>query len=197
MPTRGVMEFCILSMSLGFAALVATVPARAGTIDINYALTGSTTITGVTSTTAFLSGTNTGSFDQADATVNDLWNPVTFTYKSQADLSTGLLTGAFNITMADGETLSGVVNEDLSAILSSPTLTGSYTQVLTFTGGSGEFAGASGSADGIGYEGASGGMVSGSGSLTAPDLAAPEPATFELLLSGLGFVAVQYRRGSS
>ncbi|GAC1422330.1 MAG: hypothetical protein NVSMB62_17940 [Acidobacteriaceae bacterium] len=177
--------------------LAASVPARAGTIGVTYALTGTPTITGITPTTVYLSGTNTGSFKQTNSALNAIWNPVTFTYKSQANIASGLLAGTFNLTLANGEMLSGIVNEDLSAILKSPSFTGSYTQVLTFTGGTGEFTGVSGSASGTGYAGFGAGTVSGSGTLTVPGMVTPEPASFELMLGGLGFVAVRCRRRSS
>jgi hypothetical protein len=173
---RSLMGLCTFAVSLGGAALVATIPARAGTIAISYILSGTTTITGITATTAYLSGVNTGSLNTSNAAVNAVWNPVRFTYMSQADLASGLLTGAFNLTLANGEMLSGLINENLASILQSPTLTGSYPQVLTFTGGTGEFAGVSGSASGTGYVGVGGGTLSGSGTLTAPGVVTPEPA---------------------
>lgn len=197
MPLRILVRVCTTAVSLGCALLAASLPARAGTIGITYALTGTPTITGITPTTVYLSGTNTGSFDEANSAVNAIWDPVTFAYTSQADIATGLLTGIFHLTLANGEMLSGIVNEDLSAILKSPTLTGGYTQELTFTGGTGEFAGVSGSASGTGYVGFGAGAVSGSGTLTAPGLLTPEPASFELLVGGVGFVAVRCRRRSS
>lgn len=194
MSLRRFLRGCTKPNLLPCALLVTSLPAFAGTIGISYTLSGTPTITGITATTVDLSGTNTGSFDQANPAANALWNPVSFTYASQADIASGLLTGTFSMTLADGDTLSGTVNEDLSAILSSPTLTGSYTQVLTFTGGTGEFAGASGSASGTGYESVSGGTASGTGALTISAVAAPEPASLELMLSGVGLLAAAYRR---
>ncbi len=85
------------------ASLVASVPVRADTINITYSLTGMATVTGMTSTTLDLSGAFTGSVDQANPAKNALWNPVTYSDVSQANLSTGLLTGAFTITFANGE----------------------------------------------------------------------------------------------
>ncbi len=189
-------RFCTTAMLLLCASLVASVPARAGTINITYSLTGMGTVTGMTSTTLDLTGAFTGSVDQANPAENAVWNPVTYNDVSQANLSTGLLTGTFSITFANGEMLSGMVGENVSAIISSPTGTGPFTQMLTFTAGTGEFAGVRGSASGTGFVGEVTGTVSGSGSLTAPALITPEPGSIALMLGGLTFMAVRYRRGS-
>jgi hypothetical protein len=174
--------------------LLASVPSRAGTIDITYSLTGMGTVTGMTSTTLDLTGAFTGSIDQANPAENAVWNPVTYSDMSQANLSTGLLNGLFSITFANGEMLSGMVAENVSAIISSPTGTGSFTQTLTFTGGTGEFAGVSGSASGTGFVGAVTGNVSGSGTLTAPGLVTPEPGSIALVFGGMVFIAFRYRQ---
>jgi hypothetical protein len=176
------------------ASLVASVPALAGTIDITYSLTGIGTVTGMTSTFLDLTGAFTGSIDQANPAQNAVWNPVTYSDVSQANLLTGLLTGTFSITFANGEMLSGMLGEDVSALISSPTGTGSFTQTLTFTAGTGEFAGVSGSASGTGLSGEVTTDVSGSGSLTAPALITPEPGSIAMTLGAGAFITLRYRR---
>jgi hypothetical protein len=195
MPFRTVSKMCTTVMLCLCASLVASVPARAGTINITYSLTGMGTVTGMTTTTLDLTGAFTGSVDQANPAKNAVWNPVTYNDVSQANLLTGLLKGTFSITFANSETLSGMVSEDVSAIISSPTGTGPFTQTLTFTAGTGEFAGVSGSASGTGFVGEVTGTVSGSGTLTAPGLTPiPEPGSIALMLAGFTFMALRYRR---
>lgn len=185
-----------LTAALG-ALLVANVPARAGTINFTYSLTGTGTVTGMTSTTLDLLGNYSGSIDQFDPAKNAVWNPVTYTDVSQADFSTGLLNGTFSITFANGEILSGVVGEDVSALISSPDGTGPYTQTLTFTGGTGEFAGANGYASGTGFNGPVTGTVSGTGTLNAPGLTTPEPGSAALMFGGLVLIALRRRTGTN
>jgi hypothetical protein len=194
MSLRTLLKICTTGVLTLCASLVSSVPARAGTINITYSLTGMGTVTGMTDTTLDLTGAFTGSVDQADPAVNAIWNPVTYNDVSQANLSTGLLNGTFSITFANGEMLSGMVGEDVSAIINSPTGTGSFTQTLTFTSGTGEFAGVSGSASGTGFVGEVTGTVSGSGDLTAPGLVTPEPGSIALMLGGLIFVGLRYCR---
>jgi hypothetical protein len=68
---------------------------------------------------------------------------------------------------------------------------GPFLQTLTFTGGTGEFAGVTGSSSGNGFLSAPTFTISGSGSLTAPGLvAAPEPGSIGLLG---GFLATAFR----
>lgn len=110
-----------------------------------------------------------------------------------ADLTTGLLNGTFTMTFEDGATLVGNVFEDVSAIITSPSQTGPYTQTLTFTGGTGEFAGATGSFSGNGFEGIIQGTVSGSGTVNAP--AIPEPGSLALAVLGItGLIVYRQRK---
>lgn len=194
MSPESFVQGCLAALILTCASLLATPQAHAATLGITYTLSGTPNITGITPTTLSLSGVNTGSFDQASLAANALWNPVSFAYTSQASLATGLLTGNFTLTLANGELLSGIVQEDLSTILASPTLTGSYPQTLTFTSGTGEFAGVSGTASGSGSIGLTGGSVSGAGTLSIPTAAAPEPASLELLATGLTLLTLRYRK---
>src|SRR5579872_551572 len=131
MPLRTLLKICTTVMLLLCTSLVASVPVRAATINITYSLTGMGTVTGMTSTSLDLTGAFTGSVDQANTAENAVWNPVTYNDVSQANLSTGLLNGTFSITFANGEMLSGMVGENVSAIISSPTGTGPFTQMLT------------------------------------------------------------------
>ena len=102
---------------------------------------------------------------------------------SVADLTTGLLNGTFSMTFANGDMLSGNVFEDVSALIATGGM-GPFTQKLTFTGGTGEFAGATGSASGGGLGTDTGTTVSGSGTLTAAGVTTPEPASVALILGG-------------
>jgi hypothetical protein len=105
------------------------------------------------------------------------------------DLTTGLLNGTFNLSFADGDMVFGNVFEDDSVIDASPSQTGPFPQTLTFTGGTGEFAGAAGSVSGLGFLGITNFTVSGSGVVNAP--AIPEPASLALILGGLALLAIR------
>jgi PEP-CTERM motif len=163
------------------------IPAQGNSIAITYSLTGGPIAEPVVSgTTLILDGLFTGSILSSDPGLNVPWNPVTYSDHSVIDLTTGILNGTFDIVFADGDTLFGNVFEDVSAVVA--TGTGPFTQTLTFIGGTGEFAGATGSASGAGL---AGGTVSGSGLLNAP--AVPEPASVALLLFGLAVISASWR----
>lgn len=196
MPLRTLSAICTTITFTLCTSLVMSVPARAETINVTYSLTGIGTVTGMTDTTLDLTGMFTGSVQQADPAVNAVWNPVTYSDVSQANLLTGLLSGNFNITFANGDMLSGTVAENVSDLVSSPDGTGSFTQTLTFTTGTGEFEGVRGSASGTGFVGAVTATVSGTGSLSAPALATPEPGSMVLILGALTFIALRYRRAT-
>ncbi|HEY6987751.1 MAG TPA: PEP-CTERM sorting domain-containing protein [Bryobacteraceae bacterium] len=164
------------------------IPAHASSIAITYSLIGGPIGPPVVAgTTLILDGLFTGSILSNDPGLNAAWNPVTYSDHSVADLTTGILNGTFNIVFANGDTLFGNVFEDVSAVVA--TGTGPYTQTLTFTGGTGDFAGATGSASGAG---STEGPVSGSGILNAP--AVPEPASVALLLGGLTLIRLRRSR---
>jgi hypothetical protein len=174
-------------------ACIASVSAQAGTIGISYSLTGGPTGPPVVSgTTLILDGLFTGSILSGNPALNAVWNPVTYSDHSVADVTTGLLNGTFSMAFANGEMLSGNVFEEVSALLATGG-TGPFTQTFTFTGGTGEFAGATGSASGGGIATSTGTTVSGSGSLTAAGVGAPEPASVALILGGLVAIAVSAR----
>jgi hypothetical protein len=167
------------------------IPAQANSIPITYSLTGGPTGPPVMSgTTLILDGFFTGSVLSGDPSLDTAWNPITYSDHSVVDLTTGLLNGTFSMMFANGDTLLGNVFEDVSAIVA--TGAGPFTQALTFTGGTGEFAGATGSTSGAGV---AGGTVSGSGVLNAP--AIPEPGSGALLLGGLALVIVRWRQAAA
>src|SRR5579864_3870493 len=163
MLSRTLLRTCASTTFLLGMWLVASVPARAGTISITYSLsaTGMPTVTGMTSTSLDLTGTSTGSVDQWNPVVNAVWNPVTYTDNSVLNLVTGLLNGTFNMTFHNGDVLSGLVFED-DSMVNPATATGPLTQILTFTAGTGEFAGVSGFTSGGGLLTPTGFTASGS-----------------------------------
>src|SRR4051794_30852275 len=148
--------------------LVLADPARAATIGFTYNLTGNAQVVDGTATTLTLDAMATGSIVSNDLALNNAWNPVIYSDESVLDLNTGLLNGTFTIFFADGATLTGTLFEDDSAVLQSPTETGPFPQTLTFTGGTKEFAAATGFASGTGFVGVDEFSVSGAGTLNAP-----------------------------
>jgi hypothetical protein len=176
------------------AAVIFAYPARSATIAINYSFSGTAEVVGATDTTLTLDALANGSITSGNPALNALWNPVAYSDESILDLDTGLLGGGFTITFADGAQLFGNLSEDDTAILQSPSQTGPFTQSLTFTGGTAEFAGATGLASGLGLVGTDDFSVSGSGTLNAP--AIPEPASAALLFGGLIMVVAGAKRRS-
>jgi hypothetical protein len=174
----------IAMASLVVIASITSIPARADTVGITYNFSGVEVGAPpvVIGTTLFLSGTVTGgSVVTSDPGLDALWNPVTFHDDCEADLLTGMLTGVFTFTFADSDTLSGSIFEDVSQVL--PTQSGPYSGTLTFTGGTGEFAGATGSGSVAGVVGAES-TAFGSGTVTAMGVT-PEPASIALFGTGL------------
>lgn len=174
--------------------LLATVPARAGTIGITYSFSGALIPPPVISGGFVnVNGAGTGSVDQWNSLVNAVWNPVTFDTMDHVSLATGLNNGSFNMTFADGAVLSGMLFED-DSMVNLTTGTGPFTQTLTFTAGTGEFAGVTGFTSGAGSVTAGVYTLSGSGDLTAPGLIAPEPESIALVFGGMALMAFRYRR---
>ena len=183
LPAAGTCFETIWTMSactLGIVCALA-IPAKADSIAITYSVTGVATVVSSTDTTLTLQGQFSGSILSSDPGLNAAWNPVAYSDLSVADLTTGLLNGNFTFSFANGDMLVGNVFEDVSALVSNPT--GTFTQTLTFTGGTGEFVGATGSVSGEGFSGTTNATASGSGTLNAP--AVPEPASAALLLGGV------------
>jgi hypothetical protein len=164
-------------------------------IPVTYSLAGTGTVVGATSTTLTLEAAAIGSVLSGNAGLNTTWNPVAYSDEAVLDLNTGLLQGSFTFAFADGQTLSGNVFEDNTAILASPTQTGPFTQTLTLTGGTGEFGGATGSFSGQGFVGATGFTVSGSGTIRTS--AVPEPSSILLLLGGFTLIMAGARRSAA
>lgn len=180
-----------IAVTAAAVVVALAIPAQANPIAIAYSLTGTGTVQGATDTTLTLAASANGSILSGNSGVDAAWNPVSYSDLSVLDLTTNLLNGSFTFTLADGDTLTGNVFEDQTAPDTSPTQTGPFSQTLTFTGGTGAFAGASGSVSGEGFLGTTLFTVSGSGAIDAP--AVPEPATESLLVCGLVLISVRLR----
>jgi hypothetical protein len=174
-----------------FAIFVMAVPAQADSIAVTYSLSGTATVVDATDTTLTLNAQSSGSIVSGNAAFNAAWNPVSYSDQGVLDFTTNLLHGNFVLTLQDGDTLTGTVVEDQSAVDASPTQTGPFTQTLTFTGGTGAFAGVAGSFSGNGVVGATDFTVSGSGNLNTS--AVPEPASGTFLLGGLAILILGQR----
>lgn len=186
MQFRTTATICALAI-----ACIAGIPAQADTITISYSFTGETTAPPVISgTTLTVDGLATGSVTQWNPAVNALWNPATFHTHNMVDLTNGLNNGSFSIVFANGDILSGTLFENDSAV-NVATGAGPFTQTLTFTAGTGEFLGATGSVSGGGLITSTGFTTSGSGTLTAPGVFAPEPGSLALLFGGLTVIAAR------
>ncbi|HZQ52490.1 MAG TPA: PEP-CTERM sorting domain-containing protein [Bryobacteraceae bacterium] len=188
MKLREFVQFAAMAAFL----LMATVPVRASAIPVTYSLAGTGTVVGATSATLTLDAIALGSVLSENGDLNTAWNPVTYSDEAVLDLDTGILHGKFTLSFAAGQTLSGNVFEDNTAIIASPTETGPFIQTLTFTGGTGEFAGATGSFSGEGFVGSTDFTVSGAGTIDTS--AVPEPSSIMLLLSGSTLIIATLRR---
>ena len=177
------------------ASLASGVPAQAGTVEISYDFAGNLTAPPVqVGNLLYLTASATGSVDEFNPVVNAAWNPVTFDTSDALDLTTGLDHGTFTWTFANGETLSGLLFED-DTQTDPATGLGPFAQTLTFTGGTGEFAGVAGSGSGDGEITADGYTLSANGSLSAPGLVGvDEPGTAGLMLGGLLIAFMSLRR---
>ena len=168
-----------LACSLGFRA-------NAATIAVTYSFAGGAVVPGVMSgTTLTEDHLSIGSVLSGNPSLNAIWNPFTLLSHDVIDFTAGTLNGASTITFADGSTLFGRQFVDFSKP--------NVPETLTFTGGTREFAGATGLFSGQSALLANGGFtVSGSGTINAP--AIPEPASGALLLGGLAAILVALRQ---
>ena len=182
-------------ISLFCALPVLSLPAGAATVDISYAFAGNLSAPpSLVGNLLYLQASATGSVDEFNPLVNAVWNPVTFDTSDALDLTTGLDHGTFTWTFANGEMVSGLLFED-DTQLDPVTSIGPFTQTLTFTGGTGEFAGVTGSGSGDGEVTADGYTLSANGSLTAPGLVGvDEPGSMGLMVGGLLLAAISLRR---
>lgn len=175
----------MLACSLG-------VGANAATISVTYNFDGGPVGPEVPVGTTFtVDHFSTGSVLSGNPSLNAIWNPVTYLSHDVIDLSTGLLNGPFSMTFADGDTLSGNLFVDLSQAFANGV--GPTPQTFTLTGGTGEFAGATGLFSGTGHLVGNGFTISGSGTIDAP--AVPEPASAALLfVGGLAVILGSFRQ---
>lgn len=173
-------------VGLLLVASIGSTSAQAGTINLTYSDTGALTAPPVFTPPSSLSlnALAIGSIFSGNPALDSIWNPVVFSTQDVLDVITGFDNGTFSLLFADGSTLSGNLSEVDSAELLATNL-GSFTQIFTFTGGTGEFLGASGSLSGSGIVGPDTFTGSGSGTLTAAGISTPEPASAALIFSGL------------
>src|ERR1700722_8952558 len=182
---------CIAAIAFGMG-----IQAQAGTIAVTYTFDRGPVGPGVPVGTILTADHfATGSVLSGNPSLNAIWNPVTYLSHDVIDLTTGLLNGAFIMTFADGNTLSGNLFVDLSQAFANGV--GPTPQTFTFTGGTGEFAGATGSFSGSGDLVGNGFTISGSGTINAPAIV-PEPASAALLLGGgLALILGSFRRSKA
>ena len=158
---------------------------QAATISITYSYAGTQAAPPVVSgTTATADHLLSGSFLSGNPGLNAALNPVTGQDHDTINLTTGILDGSVSFLFANGEKLSG--NQHVVGLNTS-----SQMQTLTFTGGTGEFAGATGSASGIASLTSTGYMTSGSGVINTS--AVPEPASATLFFAGLALLMIKWR----
>jgi hypothetical protein len=184
-------QVAILALACSLA-----IPASAASIAVTYSFDGGPVGPEVPiGTILTVDHFSTGSVLSANPSLNTIWNPVTYLSHDVIDLTTGLLNGAFTMTFADGNTLSGNLFVDLSQAFANGV--GPTPQTFTFTGGTGEFAGATGSFSGSGDLVGNGFTISGSGTINAPAIV-PEPASAALLLGGgLALILGSFRRSKA
>ena len=161
------------------------VSAQAATMTFTYSYSGTQTgpevLTGTTLSAGHLLN---GSFLFGNPGLDAALNPLTGMDDDLIDEVNGTLDGSVHFTFANGEMLFATQHvEGLFNITN--------TQVLTFTGGTGEFVGATGSASGIASLTSSGYMTAGSGSIDTSTV--PEPASAELLSTGLAVLLIARR----
>lgn len=122
MVSRKMLVVSISALLLLYSAFMA-IPLTAGTVSIAWSGAGvapaGTPV--VTATTLSFTSTATGSLTQWNPAVNALWNPVGFQGQDVVNLNTGIDNASITLTFADGDTLTGNLVGNVSAILASPT----------------------------------------------------------------------------
>jgi hypothetical protein len=161
-------------------------PLVGDTISASYSFTGSAQNEVVANGFLTADGVASGSVDG--------WSLVAFDTQNNINLTTLQNYGTFTMIFPDGDTAFGNLYED-DMNVSLVTFSGPFTQLLTFTGGTGQFANLSGSLNGGGFIYPSYYTTSGAGTLTAPGLVAtPEPDSGLLLLIGLATATLGVKR---
>ncbi len=176
--------------------LIASIPAQAGTVYVTYSFSGALAGTPVVSGNFLtVEGIGTGTVDEFDPAVNATWNPVTLDTFDDVNLTTGINNGTFTMTFANGDTVSGTLLEN-DQLVNISTATGPITQTLTFTSGTGMFAGISGSTSSTGSLVGGAYSLTGSGSLSAPAVVTPEPQSWMLAFGGMALFATRLRKAT-
>jgi hypothetical protein len=170
--------------------LSAAEPLVGATISATYSFTGSAQNEVVANGFLTADGFAAGSVNNLSGVVFDTHNDI--------NLATLQNYGTFTMIFPDGDTAFGNLYED-DVNVSLATFSGPFEQVLTFSGGTGQFSNALGTLNGGGFIYPTYYTTSGSGTLTAPGLVAiPEPGSELLLLTG--FIAAAFwilRRATS
>ena len=171
---------CLRAASFAFGTLwfCAGLSAQAATISVTYSINA---IGSGDPTNPPLFGNGTGSLVPLGTMT---WMDMSF-----PNVATGANVGTFTMTFASGDTLVGILHEQLD--LSSPPTAVALTQTLDVTGGTGAFLWYNGTLTGNGTANIIAGpfSVSGSGTLNTT----PEPGSVALLSIGL-LCLVAYRK---
>ena len=170
----------LLSIAAGALCFCAASLAQASTIGVTYTVNG--TGTGDPANPPLI-GAGTGVVTPLNLLGNMTWADAGF-----PNLATGALQGTFTMTFTNGDTLFGILQEQLNlAAVPNP----DFTQILTVTGGTGALRFYNGTLSGNGLANLVTGAfsVSGSGTLNTT----PEPGSVALLLTGLMLLAVPKR----
>lgn len=177
-------------ISLLTLTLSAGEPLVGATISATYSLTGSAQNEIIANGFLTADGVASGSINNLSGVVFDTHNDI--------NLATLQNYGTFTVIFPDGDEAFGNLYED-DRNVSLTTFSGPFTQVLTFTGGTGQFSNVLGTLNGGGFISPSYYTSSGTGALTAPGLVAiPEPGSELLLLTGLTVAALGIlRRGGN
>lgn len=185
---------CTTALMVVAPWLIASGAAQAGTVSVSYSFSGALQGTPVVNGNFLtVEGIGTGTVDDSNPAVNNVLNPVTLDTFDDVNLTTGINNGTFTMTFANGDTVSGTLYENDQKV-NINTATGPITQTLTFTSGTGLFAGINGSTNSTGSLVGGAYSLSGSGTLTAPALVTPEPQSLLLAFGGVALLATRFRK---